>query len=220
MAGHETAQVRPHDSQDPLKIAAGSPLAVQGIFIEILRERFGEDSGLGLVWNEDPTLTDILIEASYNENTETRDPIPAVYITRTQTVPGRVVIGDKGGVSLPEHLEAFAALLSVGISMECVSNVNGESAILGDITQWTVLASQKVIQKAFGFYDVSLPQLGPTTPFARDAVKWSTVVDFTVQYWARWAQQPMAPLLQQISQKVAVNADYFHLVALNSSRRG
>ena len=209
--------------QNPLKIAAGSPLAIQGVFLEIIRERFRPDDGIGIVWRSDITTTDVVIETSYNEETESRSQTPAVYVTRLQTVPAKLAVGDRAGVRLRDHLEGFGALATVAMMVECVSNDEGESAILGDIVQYMLLASQDVIQREFGFYDMTHPTLSQTSVYSRDVNKWSTNVEFSVQFWIRWSQVPIAPLLQQITQRVTANgqdaAGFFTDVTLNSIRR-
>ena len=43
MAGNEYFATRPHQVQDRTKIAAGSPLAILGLLLEGLRERFNEE---------------------------------------------------------------------------------------------------------------------------------------------------------------------------------
>lgn len=220
MAGHETSAVRPKAAQDRLRIAAGSPLAIQGIFLEILRERFKEGNGLEWAYRDDITTTEILIETSYNEETESRSQTPAVYVTRLQSRPQKVAIGDRAGVRLRDHLEGFKALMEVALSIECVSNDEGESAIIGDIVQFTLLAAQDVIQREFGLHDFQHPVLGQTIPYERDQNKWSSPVDFTIQFWVHWLQVPIAPLLQQITQKIEVQGlDLFRTSVLNSMRR-
>jgi len=222
MAGHENSQVRPKTPQDRSVIAAGSPLAIQGIFLEVIRERFTPNAGLNWVWNPDITQTGVVIEASYNEETESRNETPAVYVTRQNTVPARVVVGDRAGVHLPDHLEGFAAYTTCQMQVEVVSNDEGESAVLGDIVQFMLLASQDVIQREFGLHDFTHPTLGPTQPSPRDVNKWSTMIDFQVSFWIRWSQVPIAPLLQQIATRVkgSTNPDsYFQEVVLNSLSR-
>lgn len=225
MAGHENSLVRPKEFvQDPLKIAAGSPLAIQGVFLEVIRERFRTDAGLGIIWRPDITETDILVEVGYNEETESRSQVPAIYVNKLDTTPGRVIIGDRVGVRLEDHCEGFGAVATVGISIECVSNDEGESAVLGDIVQYMLLASQDVIQREFGFYDISHPSLGQTVPYDRDTNKWLTGVQFQVQFWIRWKQVPIRPLLQQIAQRVSsLGQDasvFFTDSTINSLRRG
>ncbi len=225
MAGHLGRPVRPKGTpQNTAKIAAGSPLAIQGIFLEIIRERFRSDANVGYVWREDLTLTDIIVETSYNAELEARDTVPAVYVTRQQTVPSQIAVGDRVGVRLTDHKEAFIALTTVVISIECVSNDEGESSILGDLLQHMLLASQDVILREFGFHDMSKPTLGPTVPYQRDQNKYSTTIDFNAQFMARWSQVQVAPLLQQIAQRITqrgVDASgYFVDMAINSYRRG
>lgn len=221
MAGHETRPVRPKGEQNPLRIAAGSPLAIQGIFLEVIRERFTPDAGLEWVWDADPTLTKILIETSYNAELESRNQAPAVYVTRLNSVPVQTAIGDRAGVHLPDHLELFKALMQIDISIECVSNDEGESSIIGDIVQFMLLASQDIIQREFGFYSFKHPYLGQTEPYERDQTKWMTPVNFDVQFWIHWAQVPIRPLLQQLGQRVTQDGtDIFRETVLNSMRRG
>jgi len=210
--------------QNPLRIAAGSPLAIQGVFLEILRSRFKEKAGLSWVWREDWTTTDILIESAFNVNIETRDQTPAIYVHRLSTVPSKQVLGDRASVSLPDHREAHKALNTVAMMIECTSNDEAESAILADLIQFTILASRDVIIREFGFYDLSHPSLGQTTPYQRDQAKWTTPVEFMAQFWIQWEQVPIAPLLQQISQRITQSGstadDYFIETTINSMRRG
>lgn len=222
MAGHEHSQVRPQTSQDHAVIAAGSPLAIQGIFIEVIRERFVEGAGLDWVWNSDPTQTQVLIEADFNEEIESRSQTPAIYISRLQSTPRKVDVGDRAGVRLPDHLEGFSAIMDVDLAIECVSNDAGESSIIADIVQFMLIASQDVIQKHFGFYDFQHPIMGQTTPYPNaPETKWTTPITFQVSYWIRWSQVPVAPLLQSIAQRVTYRGpDTYVQSVLNSVRRG
>lgn len=220
MAGHEHSQVRPGTSQDLLKIAAGSPLAIQGIFLEVLRERFKKGNGLEWIYNDDITCTEILIETSFNEETESRSQTPAIYVNRLQSRPLKVAIGDRAGVRLTDHLEGFTALMEVAISLECVSNDEGESSIIGDTVQFTLLAAQDIIQREFGLHSFQHPILGQTVPYERDTTKWVSPVEFNIEFWIRWTQVLIAPLLQQLAQKLeARGTDLFRQSVLNSMRR-
>lgn len=220
MAGHETSEVRPAAEQNELYIAAGSPLAIQGIFLEILRERFGVDKGLQWEWKPDLATTGILIETSFNEETEARTQIPALYVTRYRSIPQETHMGDRAGVRLKDHFEGFSALMRVDMGVECVSPDKGESCILGDTVQFTLLTAQDVIQRAFGLHSFSHPVLGRTNPFEQDSTKFSTSVEFYIEFWVRWAQVPIAPLLQQLAQRVTIEGkDTFRTTVLNSMRR-
>jgi len=224
MSEPENRLPRPDTPQNPLRITVGSPLAIQGILLEVLRERFASDSELGIVWRSELTETDVLIETSYNEEIESRNTVPAIYVTRTSTTPTKIVVGDRAGVRLEDHLEGFIALMSAEIAIECVSNDEGESAVLGDIVQHMILASSDAIQKTFGLHDITHPILGSTNPYERDQTKWSSTVSFRIDYMARWINVPIAPLLQQIAQRVSYRgsdaAGHFVDTVINSYRRG
>lgn len=224
MAGHEKRLVRPRTPQNEKRIAAGSALAIQGVFLEILRERFTSDANLDWVWNPDITLTDIVIETGYNVETEQRNTIPALYINRLSTTPEKIMVGDRVGVQLKDQLEGFGALMGVALTIDCVAADEGASALLSDLVQFTLLAAQDVIQREFGFYDFSHPVLGPTQPFEKDKTKWNTVVNFNVQFWIRWSQVPVAPLLQQVATRITSKGvdttGFFVESVINSMRRG
>lgn len=224
MAGHENSQVRPKTPQNKARIAAGSPLAVQGIFLEILRERFTVDANLDWTWRPDSTTTDIVIETGYNVETEQRNTVPALFVNRLATTPEKMMVGDRAGVQLKDHLEGFGAIVTIALSIDCVAVDEGTSAILGDLVQFTLLAAQDVIQREFGFYDFSHPVLGTTQPFEKDKTKWVSPVNFTVQFWVRWTQVPIAPLLQQVATRIKLkkvdSTDYFTDAVITSMRRG
>jgi len=223
MPERENRLTRPQTPQNQLRITVGSPLAVQGIFLEVIRERFASDSELGIVWREDLTETDILVETSFNADLEARNAVPAIYVTRISTIPSKIMIGDRVGVHLPDHLEAFGAIMTISFSLECVSNDEGQSAIIGDIVQHMLLASSDVIQATFGLQSMSHPALNTTIPYERDQAKWSSPVTFTADYLARLTTVPIAPLLQQIAQRVTLRGDpndYFTSKVITSFRRG
>lgn len=199
MAGNEYYPTRPHEAQDRTRIAAGSPLAVLGIFLEALRERFAEGNGLPYVWRPDVQTTDILIEAGYNVETEARDTGVAIYVNRLNTVPQSIAIGDRVGVHLPDHYEGFTCMMASTISIDCVANDQGHSALLADIVQHFLMAGKQIFEGYYGLHDVSLAAMEQTLPFSHDQEKFSTTVTFGVQYQARWSTVKIRPLLQGIS---------------------
>ena len=220
MAGHEYSMVRPKTAQNKA-VLPGSPLAVQGVFLEVLRERYKASSGLQWQWDSDPTLTTLLVELGLNQETETRGTAPAVYINKLDTVVSRAVIGDRAGVQLHTGTEGFTALVTSPMRIDCVSTEAGESALLGDNVQFTLLVAQDPLQKHFGLHNVSLPSLEDTTPYERDNTRWNTPVDFQIQYWVRWIQRPLGPILQDLHYKVSSesNPSYYIDVAVNSIAR-
>jgi hypothetical protein len=216
--GNEYHAVRPHAPQNRAKIAAGSPLAVLGIFIEALRERFNAEANLGIVWNEDQQTSDIIIEAGYNVETEARDSGRALYINRLSTDPMQLAVGDRAGVSLPEHLEGFTCMMGSQMTIDCVSSDAGESAILADIVQSFFIASRQIFCAMYGFHDFGLASMGQTQPYEADQAKWNTVVSLVVQYQARWTTVKIRPKLQGYGLHMT-QADFERVAGASLGRR-
>lgn len=203
MAGNEYYPTRPHAPQDTRKIAAGSPLAVLGLLLESVRQRFAEDANLGIVWREDPATTDVLIELGYNVEHEGGTFVRGVFINRLASTPMPIAVGNSAGVHLPDHKEGYIAMMSMPISIDCVAADAGESMLLGDIVQHFIMASSDILERMYGLHDVDLPALSATNPYTHDQKKFSTTVTFTVQYPVRWSTVKIRPLLAQIAMQVA-----------------
>jgi len=190
-------------------IAVGSPLALVALFTEIVRERFRPGNGLAWTWDENPTPAageantedaprKILIEPSFNENTEVRNFRPAIYIDKGETAAGKVVIGNFVGQKLNTGLRAFYALGTSPMDIEVVSGSKGESSILGDIVWFYILAGREQIRSSFGLHELTPPILGKTVPFDGDRTQWSTHIAFEVQFDLRWSTLPVGPMLREI----------------------
>ena len=219
--GNEYNAVRPHEPQDRTRIAAGSPLAVLGIFLESLRERFNDEANLGIVWRPDTQITDIVIETGYNVESESRNAGRALYVTRRNSTPSQVVVSDRVGVHLPSHLEGFMCMMDSQITIDCVSNDSGESALLADIVQGFLLASRQIMAAMYGFHDVSHAEAGATLPFEHSQEQWSTTISLRVQYHARWTTVKIRPLLQGVGVRMAddISAQAFEARAAASLQR-
>lgn len=190
-------------------IAIGSPLAIVALFTEIVRERFRPGNGLAWAWNENstPVATEantedaprrIVIEPAFNENTEVRNFRPAIYIDKGETSAGKVAIGNMAGKQLHTGLTGYYALGTAPMDIEVVSDVKGESSILGDIVWFYILAGRDLIRSTFGLHELTPPILGKTVPFEGDKGQWSTHITFEVQFDLRWTTLPISPLLTDI----------------------
>lgn len=190
-------------------VAVGSPLALVALFTEIVRERFRPSNGLAWVWNENstPEQTEdntedaprkIVIEPSFNEQLEVRNFRPAIYIDKGETAAGKVALGNFAAAKLQKGLRAFYALGTSPMDIEVVSDRKGESAIIGDIVWFYILAGRDQIRSYFGLHELTPPVLGRTVPFEGDKGQWSTHITFEVQYDLRWMTLPVSPLLNDI----------------------
>lgn len=199
--------------QDP-KIAYGSPVAIVGVFLEVVRSRFrGANDDTNYRWSPDPTPptsadgapdapTAIYIESEYSDNPEGRDVYPAIIVRKGRTVPSSMMIGDRVGIYRPTREEWFQAQAPIPIEATCQSTVPLESAILGDLVWFHVLAAKNYIREAFGLHSISLPELGETRKTKKNAAGsdvWETAVTFVATVDFRWRTQPIAPALSQIT---------------------
>ena len=184
-------------------IVDGSPLAIVGIFVAFLRERFAPGNGPeSYPWYEDATQSKIFIESSFEDNETKRGAKPALYVDKDQTVYGKSIIGDRAAHRFRDSKDAQWCLSTVPILIDCVSSRRGESAIIGDITHWSLHVASDVLQKAFALHDMTPPTLGRTVPYEDDQEAWTTPISFQVQYNVRWTVVPIAPLLSEISLKI------------------
>lgn len=205
-------------------IRPGSKLAVLGVFVAVIRQRFSieeVDGSFQWRWVSDIKKTGLAIESAFNEDQTHRDKRPAVYIDCDDQVMGRVVLGDRAGKDLRTGLEAFWNLQTVPILIECVASKRAESAIIGDLVGTFLQASSDLIQAAFGFHDMTPITVGRVQPAGRDKTEWITSVTFSVQYPMRWTNKPTGPLLKEIVGKVMASGvdsatEFFEAVALSS----
>jgi len=189
------------EATQPVNIRPGSAMAIVGLFVEVIRRRFTQESTLPWAWHDDIQSGGdhgIAIESAFNEDKDHRNYRAAIYVDRDELIIGRTVLGDLAGQHIPSGLRAFWALESVPLLIECVAAKKAESAVLADLVGIYLHASSKLIQAKFGLHDMTPLTMGRTQPFPRDKTQWVTPISFTVQFNLRWTNAPTAPLLRQI----------------------
>lgn len=192
-------------------VMPGSPLAITAVFTELVRERFRVGNNLAWVWEENanPRATEtnepgtttarkIQIEPMFNVNTEVRNYRPSIFVGKGDTVSGKVALNNFAGQQLRTGYKGFYALATIPIDIECISDQYGESAQLGDIVWFYLLAGREQILQTFGMHDLTNPTLGRTLPFEQDKTAWSTHVTFEVQTHQRWTTVPISPILRDV----------------------
>lgn len=208
------------DERQDIKIRPGSALAVLGVFVETVRKRFVPVNTPPWKWDPDAKKAEIVIESAFNEDQQTRNFKPAIFIDRDELTTGRPVLGDFAGQNLHTGLRGFWGIQTMPILIECVAAKKLESMIIGDLTHIFLHASSDLIQAAFGFHDMTPLTLGRTQPYARDKTAWVTSITFTVQWDLRWTNAPSAPLVQQIQTEVKASGlsatDYFERIIIES----
>lgn len=214
---------RPGHKEQPALVVDGSPLAIIGIFVTFLRERFKEKNGpIEYIWTEDPNQTKLVIESGFEDTSTIRGKKPGIFVDKDESAYSRLIIGDRVGHRFTDGKDWQWCLSTVPVLIDCVSSRRGESAIIGDITHWSLHTSSDAIQATFSFHDMSPARLGRTTPYERDRENWTTPVYFTVQYHVRWSTVKVAPLLQEITLKLKESnkpvGEYFTEIAVHNRR--
>lgn len=215
-------QPSPEERQQ-ISIRPGSKLAILGVFVEIIRRRFGATAvpaDFQWLWDPDINVTKLAVESAFNEDKTHRNFRPAVFIDCDDQTLGRVVLGDRAGQNLKTGLEGFWALQSVPILIECIAGKRAESATLGDAVGVFIQASSDLIQAKFGFHDLTPVTIGRTQPMPSDKQTWVTSVLFTVQAPMRWTNARTEPLLQELELAIEASGvdsadEYFESIALS-----
>jgi len=211
----------PKETQNP-RIRPSSPLAVIGLFVEVIRARFQESvvgTSLPWIWDRDIKKSTIAIESAYNEDQEHKNKRPAVFVDIDGAVLGRTVVGDRVGQVNSTSQEGFWSLDTQPILIECIAAKKGESYLLGDLIRMYLHASSDLIQATFGLHEMMPITLNRTQPVQKDKDGWITPLTFSIQVNVRWTTKPTRPLLQELALKLEQSGDadattFFERVAL------
>lgn len=220
-------QPKPEGAAQVVSIRPGSKLAVLGVFVEIIRRRFsGTNVGEGFpwVWAKDPSKATLEVESAFNEDVPQRNKRPAIYVDTDEQINSRTVLGDFAGKRLTDGLTGFWHLRTVPILIECVASKRVESAVLADVTDVFLLASNRLVQAKFGFHDMTPTTVGRTQPYSRDKTEFATPITFTVQSPLRYTNRQTAPLLEELETDIARSAvdsatEFFESIVLSRSSK-
>lgn len=195
----------------------GSPLAVIGLMVAIVRARFSPDPAYPLpyIWEEDLRPEDdedgeplpegsprkVMIESAYLVEKSARNYSPAIYIGRNggPLTAVQSSTGDVVGQRKNDQFKAYHCFGEMPITCECESENAGESSTIGEIVWAFILACRQILREDFGFQTVSHPVLGDTVPTERTKEIWVSPVQFSVSFDVRWGTVPQAPILRDIS---------------------
>lgn len=215
------------DGQHP-DIFPGSPMAIVGVFTEVIRSRFRSDNAVGMpwVWHEDPTPESdenntpdteengvprsLYIESQYTENNDARNIRPAILIEKEDTQYLKLFIGNRAAVDMPTQLHIFVTHVTCNLSVLCLSNARGESSNIADVVGAFIEATRNEIRETFNIHDISPLTVGKTTVYRRGSNEnetWSTPVGFNIQFKTLWRTRPIAPLLQEVKTRILQAGD-------------
>jgi len=199
----------------------GSPLAVIGLWVFALRNRFNANVGEPLPWvwkdelqpseaeDADPlpegSPRGLLIESMYNVEKSNRNYRPAIYVGRAGNAirSNKIMVDNRVGTRLPNQFKAYLCHASMPIVIECESESSGESSSIAETVWAFILTTRDIFRKDFGFHELTEPMLGDTQPTKTDKEVWITNVQFEVTFDVRWGVTPIAPVLRDIALEVS-----------------
>lgn len=200
-------------------IFPGSPLAVLGVIVEVLRARFrGDNVGKSpYYWESDPTPAatergdldaprKLIIESQYQQYPDSRDVQPALYVECGALRFQEVAIGNRADHDQRSGEDLYLMVGSMPVSILCVSPVRGESMELGALVGFYLAALRPQLREIFGFQDVAMPIIDGTQVYRRstnDLESWITPINTQVTCKYLWVETPIAPKLREIRAQIA-----------------
>lgn len=204
-----------------------SPMALIGIFIAIIQDRFSGTNAEGLpyYWDPDPTPDHdednsnekprrIYIESQFSEFPDARDVLPSILVDKEETRADKQWFGHRGHINLPDRNEVYVMFTTSSMSILVGGRTRGESATLAEHIFMFLATCTPFIRETFSIHDISVPIMSKTTPQRRsgnDIEFWNTTINFQVQTKVLWRTKPIAPRLQEIRSKLSLGADKNHV---------
>lgn len=205
----------PRGEGEAADVFVGSPLAIIGLWVLALRERFNLNVAEPLPWVWMPNLrpedteaetTDnprkIMIESAFNVEKGVRNYRPAIFISRGSAVTDKIIVDNRAGSYVPKDFKAYYGHITMPMMFDCESENAGESSIIAETAWAFVLATRDIFRADFGLHDITEPILGETIPGTVDKTTWTTQVKFNVVYEQRWGTTPVAPVLREVAAKI------------------
>ncbi len=190
----------------------GSSLALQGVFVEVIRSRFkgiNETNGIPYYWKSDPTPDSeetnqisnprlLKIDSAYLEFPDARNFRPAILIDAKSTVPLKDAVTNKAGEHRYTGIELFWCRCRTEMEVLVVDETRGACSVLADIVWFHLLATRMLVRAEFNIHEITEPIKSQVIPARKDKDIWECSISFNVEVEMRWYTRPIAPLLNEI----------------------
>jgi len=216
----------PRLENEGVDVFPGSPLAVIGLWVFALRERFKYNEAYPLPWMWDRPLRPadeedgspgpegsprrVHIESAYNVEKSVRNYRPYIVVGRGggNTTADKVSINNFVGLNPKNQFKAYHCYATMPIVLECGAEASGESSTIGELVWAFILSTREIFRKDFGFHEITEPVMSDTKPKEDDKEIWITNVMYQIQYDMRWGTEPIAPVLREIGLRIQAQKDY------------
>jgi hypothetical protein len=188
------------------EIPVKSPIAIIGVMLSILRERFSQSQGLPWVWAPEMSTTSldntITIEVGSEENIEATNRRPGIYVKRGPVSYLQSVIGDKHAVNRKSGSEVFYATADTSFTFVIEAEEEGEAAMLADVVLSTFMMGADLIERAYKFRKLGPFSISAASQPIHDTDVCQIQVTMGLTFDVRWGTLPIAPLLNEIVVKM------------------
>jgi len=177
-----------------------SPLALTGVFLDILRGRFKPEYNLGWAWypgDEGRANSTVHIEAGGNRHTEDFSRRPAVYVIRNPINFSQAVIGDRFLNTDKTGDQLFYCIAQTGFTINVEAEESGEAEMIADIVLSTLMMGADEIEHFFLFKKLGPFALSSEIRMREDTEVYMISIQFGLSYECRWATSPVRPLLKE-----------------------
>jgi hypothetical protein len=183
------------------QILVKSPLALSGVFISILRERFKVGNGLAWEYHTGEAgrqTGSLLIEAGSNPLSEERSVRPAIYVIRNPIAYKQAIVGDLNSVQHRSQAKVYYATAETSFTFTVESNEEGEAAQISDHVLCTLMMGSDIIERTFGFRKLGPFALSAVSKPTHDQPIAQIHVSMGLTFDVRWGTIPIAPILNEI----------------------
>lgn len=186
-------------------IPVKSPLALVGVFLDVLRQRFHPDYGLpwkftlGDANRNESTMT---IEAAGNPLAEELGKRPGIFVQRNPITFSQVTLGDEFHSTMKSGARFYYTTAQTGMTFICEAEEAGEVEVIADIVLSTLMMGADRIEETFVFRKLGPFAISSRAVTRQDVELHQIHVQMGLSYDVRWLNYPIAPILKEVVERV------------------
>ena len=170
------------------------PHIITGGLVQMIRALFSDPGNIeetmlkSYLWNSDPKISRILIEAVYNWRTETVQERPAVIVKRGNWTIGKVAIGDAYSGPRETGFEENQHVVSGSGShnLFCLALTGAQAELLSTEVYQHLLGFLAVIREQFCLDDFRVTSIGEVGRFEESHTHFVVPVTATYKFTITW----------------------------------
>lgn len=174
-------------------------------FIIFLREYFSNHDRW--TYDEDENKTKIQICEDFTFNLEVVNFRPAITVARGHIRFGQATIGQSRGIDFTTEKRIYTDLVTCDIILKCISRNGLEAERLASTVSSAIHMTRDAIKKEYKIMSLNSIDLGTEQIYKADSSPDIVFVPVVVRFQKQvtWAITPKAPVLGDITAKVAAN---------------